>query len=76
MIPENNYLAVFAKHKHYYDMFAASGEVVNFNHDVQDELLEAYRGLFDEYYNYSRTCKVCVIEFLMLAYRKYLNKIA
>jgi len=76
MIPENNYLEIFAKHKHYYDMFAASGEVVNFNHDVQDELLEAYRGLFDEYYNYSRTCKVCVIEFLMLAYRKYLNKIA
>jgi hypothetical protein len=46
----------------------ACGEIVNFNHDVQSEILEAYKELVDPYYHYQRTCPVCVAEFLVRVY--------
>lgn len=64
---------IFDKHRHYYDFYHKTGEIVNFNHDVQSELLNEYRRLKDEYYHYNTNCKVCVIDFLNLIYRWYDN---
>jgi hypothetical protein len=68
------HLAVFAKHKHFYDFFDKTGELVNFHAEIQNELLTAYHNLFDPYYHYQRTCAACVAGFLTLAYRQYLGK--
>ena len=67
------HLAVFAKHRHFYDFFDKTGELVNFHAEIQEELLTAYRYLFDTYYHYQRTCAACVAGFLTLAYRQYLK---
>lgn len=69
MNKEEQHTAVFAKHKHYYDFYVKTGELVNFNHDIQAELLAAYRTAKDAYYTYNNSCKVCVIEFLKNIYR-------
>jgi hypothetical protein len=52
----------------------ATGEMVNFHHEVQAELLAAYRAEFDPYYAYQKTCAACVAEFLTLIYRQYDNR--
>ena len=64
---------VFDKHRHFYDFYHKTGEIVNFHHDIQSELLNEYRRLKDEYYHYNTNCKVCVIDFLNLIYRWYDN---
>ena len=66
---EDKHTATFARHKHYYDFYTKTGELVNFNHDVQNELLIAYRETKDKYYRYNNSCPVCVIEFLNNIYR-------
>ena len=58
------------KYRHHYDLFIRSGEVVNFNHDIQAELLAIMR-LKDPAYDYNRRCDACVCEFLVLVYRAY-----
>lgn len=76
-ISDSIYLQTFAKHRHFYDFYIQTGEIVNFNGEIQSELLNAYRLEFnDPYYNYSSTCPVCVVEFLIKVYRAYINKIA
>ena len=69
-------MKVFAKHKHIYDLYYNSGELVNFYHDIQNELLDAYREAHDAYYNYNRTCPVCVCEFITKIYRWYEQQIS
>ena len=64
---------IFDKHRHFYDFYHKTGEIVNFHHDIQSELLNEYRRLKDEYYHYNTNCKVCVIDFLNLIYRWYDN---
>jgi hypothetical protein len=55
-------------------MFLKCGELVNFHHPIQAELLEAYRALKDPYYTYSTTCPICVVEFLNTIYLWYENR--
>ncbi len=69
---ENSYSKVFDKHRHIYDLFERSGELVNFHHEIQSELLEAYReGTGDHHYNYPRHCPACIAEFLTKVYKWY-----
>ena len=69
---EPSYLAVFAKHRHIYDLFNRSGEMINFFGDIQDELLIAYReATGDVHYNFTRTCPACIAEFLCRVYNWY-----
>ena len=68
---KDSHLATFAKHKHIADFFNKTGELVNFHHHIQQELLVAYRALVDPYYTYSNTCPVCVAEFITRIYRWY-----
>jgi hypothetical protein len=66
---EDKHTLIFAKHRHFYDFYIKTGELVNFSHEVQSELLAAYRATKDAYYTYNNSCKVCVIEFLLNIYR-------
>ena len=70
------YLKVFAQHKHIYDMFSRSGEMVNFYPHIQAELLQAYREAEDAHYSYSSNCPACVAEFLVKIYQWYDKKIS
>ena len=40
---------IFDKHRHFYDFYNKTGEIVNFNHDIQKELLDEYSRLKDAY---------------------------
>ena len=62
---------IFDKHRHFYDFYHKTGEIVNFNHDIQKELLDEYRRVKDAYYHYNTNCTICVIDFLNLIYRWY-----
>lgn len=68
-------LAVLSKHKHYYDLFSKTGELVNFSHEVQNELLAVYQK-FDPGYSYNRGCGACVGAFLYLVYNTFKDQIA
>ena len=61
---------ILNKYKHHYDLFIRSGELVNFNHDIQEELLKVIR-LKDPIYDYNRRCDACICEFLVSVYRAY-----
>ena len=67
-------MQTFARHKHIYDFYSKTGEMVNFHHDIQQELLVAYRAKVDPYYTFSNTCPVCVCDFLNQIYRWYDNR--
>ena len=68
---EEQHLQTFADHKHIWEFFQKTGEMVNFHLHIQHELLGAYRALFDPAYDYLKTCPACVAEFLTMAYRRY-----
>lgn len=74
MKEEKPHLKILSKHKHYYDFYMRNGEVVNFWHSVQDEILNAYRVEFPDY-TYQRTCPACVAEFLHRVYSWYNTQI-
>lgn len=69
---EEKHLQTLLKHKHIFDLYEKTGEVVSFSHEVQNEVLEAYR-VYDPHYHYQRTCPVCVAQFLNTVYT-WLNK--
>jgi hypothetical protein len=64
------HLEVLSKHKHYYDLFIKSGELVGFTHDVQQELLQVYR-LVDPVYTYNNRCGACIGTFLVNVYKTF-----
>lgn len=65
------HLKVFAEHQHIHDFFMRTGELVNFHHHIQSELLEAYKANVDPYYSYNNSCPACVAEFITKIYRWY-----
>lgn len=73
MLPTKASNEIFDKHRHFYDFYHKTGEIVNFNHDIQKELLDEYRSIKDAYYHYNTNCTICVIDFLNLIYRWYDN---
>lgn len=68
---ENKHLTTLSKHKHFYEFYMGCGEIVNFSHEIQNEILTAYRELADPNYHYQNTCPVCVAEFLVRVYNWY-----
>jgi hypothetical protein len=59
------------RHEHYHQLLQRSGELVNFNTDAQNELLNVYRSNVDANYHYNRGCGECVKEFLNKVYLWY-----
>ena len=64
------HLEILLKHKHYYDLFTATGELVGFSHEAQNELLEVMRSK-DPYFQYNGGCGACVAGFLTNVYRTF-----
>lgn len=64
------HLKVLAKHKHIYDLYAQTGELVNFNADIHNEVIEAYR-VVNPHYHYNRNCPACVCDMLKDVYKYY-----
>lgn len=71
---EKPHLKILSKHKHFYDFYMASQEIVNFSHEIQNEILEAFK-VEHPHYHYQRTCPVCVSNFLVTVYRWYNEQI-
>ena len=40
---ENPSLTILSRHKHFYDFYMQTGEIVNFHHHIQNEILEAFK---------------------------------
>lgn len=68
------HLEILLRHKHHYDLFMRSGEIVNFNADIQDELLSVIK-LKIPHYDYNRRCDACVCEFLVLTYKQFKDEL-
>lgn len=64
---------VLEKHKHIYDLYMKTGEIVNFHHHIQADIVSVYR-LENPNYSYQKTCPACVAEMLHTVYKWYLNK--
>lgn len=64
---DEKHLAILLKHKHFYDLFIKTGELVGFTHDIQAELLEVYK-IADPIYTYNNRCGACVGTFLSNVY--------
>ena len=69
MLPES--IATLNKHKHFYDFYIKTRELVNFYPHIQLELLNVYRTEVDPYYHYNKNCGECVKNFLTLIYKWY-----
>lgn len=64
------HLEILLKHKHFYDLFIRSGELVGLTYEVQNELLEVYKTV-DPYYTYNSRCGACVGSFLVNVYKTF-----
>jgi hypothetical protein len=67
---DDKHLAILLKHKHFYDLFIATGELVAFTIEVQNELLEVMRTK-DPYFQYNGRCGACVAAFLTNVYKTF-----
>ena len=65
---DEKHLQILLKHKHFYDLFKTTGELVGFTQEIQNELLEVYR-IKDPYYTYNNRCGACVGTFLVNVYK-------
>ena len=64
------HLETLLKHKHFYDLFKTSGELVGFTHEAQNELLEVMRTK-DPYFTYNNRCGACIGTFLVNVYKTF-----
>lgn len=71
---EERHLEILLRHKHHYDLFIRTGELIGFTHDIQNELLEVMR-LKDAYYTYNNRCGACVGSFLVTIYKTFANEL-
>jgi hypothetical protein len=72
---EEKHLQTLLKHKHFYDLFIRTGELVGFTHEIQNELLEVYK-VADPIYTYNSRCGACVGTFLVNVYKTFNEQIA
>jgi len=64
------HLETLLKHKHFYDLFIRTGELVGFTHEIQNDLLNVYR-LADPIYTYNNRCGACIGTFLVNVYKTF-----
>lgn len=71
---DSKHLETLLKHKHHYDLFKTSGELVGFSHEAQNELLEVMRTK-DPYFTYNNRCGACVGSFLVNVYKTFSDEL-
>ena len=65
---------ILERHKPIYDLYIKTGEIVNFHHHIQAEIVSVYKEE-NPHYTYQNTCPACVAEMLHTVYKWYLSKI-
>jgi hypothetical protein len=70
MEEEKEHLKVLSMHKHIYDHFLKTGEIVNLYPHIREEIVAAYRVEYP-HYRYNGGCYSCVVEMLKTIYRWY-----
>lgn len=68
MLIEEKDLQVFLKYKPIHDLFAKTGELVNFAPHIRKELVDAYKN-YEPHYHYNERCQACIIEMITIIYR-------
>jgi len=71
---EDGHLKVLSEHKHIYDFYIKTGEVVNLHPHIKADIVNAYKVEFP-HYHYNMACAACTIEMLVQVYRWFENKI-
>jgi len=72
-LPENPHLQTLLRHKHIYDLFEHTGELVGFHPHIRNEVVNAYKSEHP-HYDYNRNCGECVMEMITTIYRWYKTK--
>lgn len=67
---EEQHLQILSKHKHIYDLFARTGEIVGLYPHIKAEIVNAYR-VHEPGYKFNERCNACVGEMLTTVYRYY-----
>ena len=70
MLPGKPHLQTLLKHKHIYDMYMKTQELVGFTLQIRQEVVDAYK-VEHPHYSYNQNCHVCVTEMLVTIYRYY-----
>ena len=70
---EKPHLKTLLEHKHIYDFFMRSQELVGFHPHIQDAVFNAYM-VYDPHFHVNRTCPACVAEALVKIYKWYENE--
>ena len=70
---EEPHLKVLSQHKHIYDLFMQTGEVVNLHPHIKEEIVNAYR-IEHPHYHYNSNCSACIAEMLTTIYSYYNQK--
>jgi len=73
MKAEKKHLQVLSEHKHIYDFFMRSQELVGFHPHIQDAVFSAYI-VHDPHFHVNRTCPACVAEALINIYKWFENE--
>ena len=73
MLKEENHLLILAKHKHIFDLYEKTGEIVNLHPHIREEIVSAYKVEFP-YFHYNSNCSACVGEMLYTIYNYYNQK--
>lgn len=65
--PEEPHLKILYHHKHIYDFFIKTGELVNFYPELRKKIVDAYK-VENPHYHYNDRCVSCVVEMLVEVY--------
>ena len=71
---DTKHIQVLLKHRHHYELFIRTGELVNFTTESQAELFNIYKERKPNY-DYNRRCAACVAEFLVHVYSEFKNEL-
>jgi hypothetical protein len=69
-LPEKPHLQTLLKHKHIYDMYMKTQELVGFAPHIRNEVVNAYK-VEHPHYDYNANCHICVCEMLVTIYKWY-----
>jgi len=69
---EEKHLQTLSKHKHIYDLFIRTGELVGFAPHIRADVIGAYTYFFP-YYRYNDGCSACITEMIHTIYSWYQN---
>jgi len=69
-VEEKPHLKTLSEHKHVYDFFMRSQELVGFHPHIQDAVFNAYM-VEHPHFHVNRTCPACLVEALITVYKWY-----